>query len=142
MDDAITASGKWRDGGAVSGEWKRQQAVTAPAGAPASAARYDGTYNGRLCNQPRNRAPSCWPVDLVVRNGIAEAEWFSRAKNASKATGNIAADGALTMTLAARTADGDPIDGVLSGRVVDDAIAASGQWRDGVAIAGDGKRAR
>jgi len=141
-DDAISASGKWRDGGAVSGEWKRQQSVTAPAGAPASAARYDGTYNGRLCSQPRNKAPHCWPVDLIVRNGVADAEWLSRTKNPSKATGSIAADGALNMKLAAWTADGNPIDGVLSGRVVDDAIAASGQWRDGVAIAGDWKRAR
>ena len=139
-DDAMTASGKWRTGSTVSGDWKRQRPVTAGA-PPASAARYDGTYNGRLCNQPPNRPLHCWPVTLIVRNGIAEAEWLSRSKNTSSATGRIESDGALSLKLAAWTPKGAPMEGALSGRVVDDAIAASGQWRDGVTVVADWKRA-
>src|SRR5262249_49675522 len=70
------------------------------------------------------------------------AEWTSRSGNASKATGRIAPDGTLTLALAAWTAKGDPMEGALTGRVVDGAIAASGQWRDGVPISGDWKLAR
>jgi class 3 adenylate cyclase len=141
-DDAMTASGRWRGGLSVSGEWTRQQAPPAAPGTPASAARYDGTYVGRLCNQPRDKTPSCWPVDLVVRDGIAEAEWPSRSKNTSRATGNLAADGSLTLKVSGWTAEGNPTEAALSGRVVDDAIAASGQWHSGLRLEGDWKRAR
>ena len=58
---------------------KMQAATTAPA-APKSAAHYDGTYNGQLCNHfKNNRQPFCWPVALVVRNGIAEGSRVSAA---------------------------------------------------------------
>ncbi len=144
--DAITASGQWRNGPAIAGNWKRTQmaaAAPAPTIATKSAAQYDGTYNGRLCNYFKDdRKPNCWPVELVVRNGITEGSWLSRTKNTSRANGTVAANGALELKLAAWTLEGNPIDAVLVGRVAAGTIAASGKWRDDTAVAGNWKRAQ
>ena len=111
--------------------------------APKSAAQYDGTYGGRLCNNPKNNAKLfCWPVDLVVGNGIVEGSWIGFSKKTAKANGTVAANGALELKLAAWTREGNPIYTVLAGRVSVDASTASGQWRNGTEIAGDWKRTR
>ena len=137
-DGGISASGTWRGGVAVAGNWKRAQMAAA-----APAAQYDGTYNGQLCNHFKNDAkPNCWPVVLIVRNGIAEGSWLSRSKNTSKASGTIAAAGAVELKLTAWTPEGNPTDAVLVGRVLDGAITASGQWRSGGQVAADWKRAQ
>lgn len=143
-DDAISASGQWRGGGAIAGNWKRTLAA-APAAtvAPKSAAQYDGAYSGRLCNHPKIEAkPRCWPVELVVRNGIAEASWLSLTKSTSTANGTIAASGALELKLTGWTREGKPTGGGMAGRVAGDAITASGKWREGTPIAGNWERKR
>ncbi|HET9471733.1 MAG TPA: adenylate/guanylate cyclase domain-containing protein, partial [Usitatibacter sp.] len=100
----------------------RPEAVAAAPGA-----RYDGLYNGRLCNRGRNA--ECWPVALTVRGGVAEGSWLSRTKGTSEARGTVDADGAIRLNLSAWTRAGTPTVGMLVGRVGDDAIAASGKWR-------------
>jgi hypothetical protein len=65
---------------------------------------------------------------------------LSRTQNTSKATGTIAADGALELKLAGWTRQGNPTDAVLTGRIAGNAITASGQWRDGIAVSGNWKR--
>jgi len=140
----IIASGQWRSGVAIAGNWKRAPAAAAPAAttAPKSAAQYDGTYSGRLCNQ-WTKPPQCWQVALVVRNGIAESRWISRAtRKTATARGTVAADSAVQLNLAAWTLSGTPTEAILLGRVVDGAITASGKWREGGAVAGDWKRAQ
>jgi len=119
-----------------------QRAAPAATLASKSATPHDGTYSGRLCNYPKDDPkPNCWSVALVVRNGIAEGNWISRAtQKASSANGTIAANGAVELRLAAWTRKGNPDDGILVGRVADDAITTSGQWRGGAAITGDWKR--
>jgi hypothetical protein len=77
---------------------------------------------------------------LIVRNGIAEGIWFSATQNTSRAHRTVAADGASELTLAGWTRERNPAHAVLVGRVADDAITASGQWRGGGAIAGNWKR--
>ena len=137
-DNAISVSGQWRGGGAIAGNWKRMLAA-APAAtvAPRSAAQYDGAYSGRLCNHPKIESkPRCWPVELVVRNGIAEASWLSVTRKTSTAKGTVAASGALELKLTGWTREGKPTDAVMAGRVAGDAITASGKWRDGTPIAG------
>lgn len=105
------------------------------------AAAVDGTYNGRLCNYFKDdRKPVCWPVELLVRNGLVEGRWLSRTKNVSKANGTVAADGLLGLKLSAWTSDGIPIGGVLTGRVADKAITATGKWADGGTVGGNWKR--
>lgn len=142
-DGAIGASGKWADGGLVTGDWRRGSFASALPPVPPSkdAARYDGRYAGRLCNEPRDRKPSCWPVDLVAREGRIEGRWASRSKNTSRASGTIAADGRVDMKLNAWTPKGAPIEAAMAGRFADGALGLAGEWADRVAISGQFKRA-
>ena len=118
-----------------------QRAAAAPAAkaAPALTASHDGTYSGQLCNQ-WTKPPSCWPVALVVRNGIAEGSWISSTKKTATARGTVAADGSVQLNLSTWASSGTPVAATLLGRIVDGAITASGQWSTGGGIAGDWKR--
>jgi class 3 adenylate cyclase len=142
-DGAITASGQWGDGTPVSGSWKRTQIAAAEPAAkdtPKLAASHDGAYRGRLCNQFPNKAPFCWPVALVVRDGVAEGNWIGSAKKKGEARGDVAADGMIRLKLTTVTPNGTPAEANLIGRVADGAITVSGQWRNGPSVAGDWKR--
>jgi len=151
VDGAISASGKWGGGSRVAGEWKRTQvAATAPAAndmkevkevkvTPKAAASYDGDYGGRLCSHPGN-VPLCWPVALVVRNGIAEGSWIAGEKKTATVRGTIAADGSVQLNLAAWSKKNGDVKATLRGRIVDGAITASGKWSHGVGVEGDWKR--
>lgn len=141
-DGVITASGQWGNGDRVTGDLKRTQVVAAePAAkdAPSLTASHDGTYSGRFCNEFPNKAPFCWPVALVVRNGIAEGSWISSTKKMARARGTVAADGLVRLNLAGWTPSGAPAEANLIGRVVDGAITAAGQWRNGGGVTGDWK---
>ena len=138
-DGLITVSGQWRLGGAVSGSFKREPLATGAAVAVKSAARQDGTYNGQLCNQFQdNRQPNCWPVGLVVRNGSAEGAWITLAKITFTVKGTVSANDELALTLTGSNGS----EATLAGRIADEAITASGQWRNGTSVAGNWKRAR
>ncbi len=142
-DGAITASGQWGDGTPVSGSWKRTQtgpAAPAAPDAPTLVASNDGTYSGRFCNQLPNKAPFCWPVALVVRDGVAEGNWIGSAKQKGEARGAVAADGVIRLKLTTLTPNGTPAEANLIGRVADGAITVSGQWRNGPSVTGDWKR--
>jgi hypothetical protein len=108
-------------------------------------APHDGSYSGQLCTQ-LSRGPFCWPVALVVRNGIAEGNWISASKKTSKATGTIAADGSVRLNLTGWTPTGSPAEAKLLGHIVDGAITASGQWKinsfwkSSYAVSGEWKR--
>src|SRR5204863_9923179 len=61
----------------------KMPAASTPPAAPRSAAHYDGTYNGQMCNHfKNNRQPFCWPVALVVPNGVAEGYRINASKQA------------------------------------------------------------
>jgi len=106
---------------------------------------HDGSYSGQLCTQ-LSRGPFCWPVALVVRNGIAEGSWISASQKTSRATGTIAADGSVQLNLSGWSPSGNPAEAKLLGRIVDGAITASGQWKNNgfwkksYAVSGDWKR--
>lgn len=130
---AIAAAGKQVNAG--------QPASTATKGAPKLSASHDGTYNGRLCNQFPNKEPSCWPVVLQLRNGIAEGSWISSTQKTSSARGTVAADGSLRLNLAAwHPKNRTPVEAVLLGGVVEGAITASGEWGGGGKVAGEWHR--
>jgi class 3 adenylate cyclase/Tfp pilus assembly protein PilE len=107
-----------------------------------SLAQYDGIYNGRLCNHFQERPPACRPVALVVRNGTAEGSWTTVTNKTSTVKGTVDASGALKLIWANWTPAGKLLETNLTGRIVDHAITASGQWRNGVAISGNWKRAQ
>jgi class 3 adenylate cyclase len=90
---------------------------------------HDGSYSGQLCIQLPYKGPFCWPVELMVRNGIAEGSWISASQKTSRATGTIAADGSVQLNLAGWTPSGSPAEGKLLGHLVDGAITVSGQWK-------------
>ena len=142
-DGAITASGRWKTGGSVDGRWKRAQAAAAaPAvkDAPNPAAPHDGAYNGRLCNQFPDKAPSCWPVALAVQGGIAEGRWITGTKKTARVRGTVAADGPVRLNLTSWSPKGAPAEAALLGRIADGAITASGQWKNGGGVDGRWKR--
>jgi hypothetical protein len=95
---------------------------------PGRGPQHDGTYAGQLCNQLRDRKPVCWPVELVVRDGAAQASWLSRSTNTSTASGVV-------------TGDGKPMDGLVVGHLEDGALTGSGRWRSGIPVAGRFERA-
>jgi class 3 adenylate cyclase len=115
-------------------ERKRSEVATPRAASTAAKeesklASHDGSYSGQLCTQLSYRGPFCWPVALVVRNGIAEGSWISASQKTSRATGTIAADGSVQLNLTGWTPTGNPAEAKLLGRIVDGAITASGQWK-------------
>jgi hypothetical protein len=101
---------------------------------------HDGSYVGQLCNQIPNSAPFCWPLPLVVRDGVAEGGWVSATKRNAVARGTVATDGFLQLRLQTWAANGSPVEAVLLGRIVDGAIAGSGQWSVGGKVAGEWRR--
>jgi class 3 adenylate cyclase len=121
-------------------EASQRTASTAAEAAPKLAASHDGTYGGRLCNQFPDKAPVCWPVALVVSNGIVEGSWISSTKKTATAHGTVAADGSVRLNLSGWNKSGAPAKASLIGRIIDGAITASGQWGNGSGVAGDWKR--
>jgi len=112
--------------------------------APKLAALYDGAYNGRLCNLftiPGDKAPVCWQVAVVVRNGIAEGSWWiHRTQKTARVSGTVANDGSIQLNLAAWASNGDPVEAILLGRIIDGAFTTSGKWSRGGEVVGDWKR--
>jgi len=131
-------------------ERKRSEVATQHAASTAakeeSKLASDGSYSGQLCTQLSYKGPFCWPVALVVRNGIAEGSWINAAQKTSRATGTIAADGSVQLNLTGWTPTGNPAEAKLLGRIVDGAITASGQWKtnsfwkNSYAVSGEWKR--
>jgi class 3 adenylate cyclase len=130
---------------------KRPEVVTQHAASTAvkvepKLASHDGSYSGQLCTKLSYKGPFCWPVVLVVRDGIAEGSWISASQKTSKATGTIAADGSVQLNLTGWTPTGNPAEAKLLGRIVDGAITASGQWKinnfwkNNYAVSGEWKR--
>jgi len=128
-------------------ERKRLEPATPHAASTAAKedSSHDGSYSGQLCTQLL-KGPFCWPVALVVRNGIAEGSWISASQKTSRATGTISANGSVQLNLSGWSPSGNPAEAQLLGRIVDGAITASGQWKNSgfwkksYAVSGDWKR--
>lgn len=127
-----------------------EAAASAPAAPPAttkdapkSVATYDGTYNGQLCNLfavPGDKAPGCWRVTLMVRSGIVEGSWVTKSQKRAKAHGSIAEDGSVKLNLVGWALNDTPVEAILTGRIIEGAISASGQWSRGGSVKGEWKR--
>lgn len=144
VNHGITASGQWRGGFAVSGEWRRVPMTAAaeqpPKAGQAVTASHDGTYSGQLCNQIPNREPFCWPISLVVKNGIAEGSWIGSTQKTATAHGTVFDDGSVKLQLAAWSKTGSPVDATMTGKIINGIITASGAWSSGFAVSGEWKR--
>jgi class 3 adenylate cyclase len=114
----------------------------APAAAMATAggtSKFDGEYQGTMCNFPNNRARRvCWNVTLKVRDGAANASWPSRLSG-KRAAAHLTITSGTNVNIAMdgwNVNDGTPMAGALSGRVGDNKIDADGRWANGARIDG------
>ena len=99
-----------------------------------TADQYDGLYRGRVCKAAKGVSVRCWTALLTAQHGTATATWLNRASgNASHATGTVAPDGAVAVAINAFDAQGNPIAGRMTGRIVDKTVTLSGTWSDGTA---------
>jgi len=120
-------------------------AATAAASAQngTTAGRFDGSYEGRLCNEPSSRQPEkkCWPVRLQVQQGEISATWVvARLGKTGRVRGMISAEGEVAITLDGWQQEGKPTSAGLKGRWESDAISVSGKWRGGREITGEWQR--
>ena len=109
-----------------------------PAGASAAGVdRFDGIYNGRLCNmfvQPEPKTV-CWPAALKVERGALLASWISgNMGKPAYARGKISPQRTVEVTLEAFTPKGDPASGLMIGTWSDNEINASGAWNGGLRV--------
>jgi class 3 adenylate cyclase len=116
-----------------------------PAGASAAGVdRFDGIYNGRLCNmfvKPETKTV-CWPAALKVERGALLASWISgNMGKPAYARGKISPQGTVEVTLEAFTSKGDPASGLMTGTWSDNEISASGAWNGGLRVNATWKRA-
>ena len=125
-----------------------QRTANAPAAAPPAKDvkapdRFDGTYGGGLCNEPRSllQKKTCWSAALKIDHGKVLATWTHRATgNSSHAKGTISADGNLSLTLEGWQADGRSATANMSGKCDNNVISASGYWKGGPPVTGNWKR--
>ena len=106
--------------------------------------KFDGAYNGTMCNFPDNeQRKMCWPVRLNVQNGGASPNWPSRiAGKRTAAEITIAADANVIMAMSGwNINDGTPLPGSMNGRVADDRIDLKGRWANGAPVEGHWTRA-
>ena len=124
-----------------------QRTANAPAAPPAQDVkapdRFDGTYDGGLCNEPRDllRKKTCWSAALKIEHGKVVATWTHRATgNSSNMKGTISADGSLSLTLEGWLPNGKSTSGNMSGKCDNNVISASGYWKGGSPVTGNWKR--
>jgi class 3 adenylate cyclase len=106
--------------------------------APAASSRYEGIYDGHVCNFPDDpNKKVCWFVRLKVENGIGTAAWLRRVTGKPvHLQAAIAPEGAVKLTLDGWNAKDEPLTGAMDGRVVDNHIDAAGRWANGIRMDG------
>lgn len=122
-------------------------ATAPPAAMPASegiaAGRFDGSYEGHLCNERSERHPErkCWSVQLQVAQNELSANWpVRRLGKTGQLRGTISADGEVVITLDGWKEDGRSTSAGLTGKWEDKAIHAAGKWQGGRPITGEWQR--
>ena len=108
-------------------------AIKPPAAPVASATRFDGLYQGRICKATlRGSGVRCWNGLMTARNGALSVSWVSRALGTGEhAKGSISSNGDVTLTLELPDSDGKTMTGQMTGRIVDKVATLSGTWADG-----------
>jgi len=101
--------------------------------------RFDGSYDGVMCNQPNNaKRRACWPVVLTVRNGVGVGSWTQRTlQKPAQIRVSIEGAGAASASLDGWSSiDGSPLAGAMRGTLADDHIDLSGRWSSGMGVDG------
>ena len=106
--------------------------------------RFDGIYNGRMCNMFQKPEPKtvCWSPPLKIEHGAMLATWISgNSGKPAYARGKITPQGNIELTLEGWSPQGDPVAGLMTGTWADNEINASGAWPGGLRVNGTWKRA-
>ncbi len=123
-----------------------QVAAVAPSRpVPPKTDRYDGSYDGVMCNQPNNsKRRACWPVALTLQNGVAVGSWIARlAQQPAQIRVTVEPDGVASASLDGWSAvDGTAVAGAMRGRLADDHIDLLGRWSSGMGVDGHWTRKR
>src|SRR5450631_3436977 len=101
--------------------------------------RYEGTYDGHVCNFPDDPVKkTCWIARLKVENGIGTATWARRLTGRPvHLQAAFAPEGSVKLTLDGWNAKDDkPLTGAMDGRVVDNHLDATGRWANGIRMDG------
>jgi class 3 adenylate cyclase len=104
----------------------------------------DGSYEGLLCNFPKDPSKrGCWRVGFKVQNGTGAGSWTARmVDKTAYLHATIDHAGAAKLTLDGWSQKtGDPLAGTLNGHLVGNHLDAEGQWANGVRIDGHWTRA-
>ena len=112
---------------------------------PPKTDRYDGSYDGVMCNQPNNsKRRACWPVALTLQNGVAVGSWIARlAQQPAQIRVTVEPDGVASASLDGWSAvDGTAVAGAMRGRLADDHIDLLGRWSSGMGVDGHWTRKR
>ena len=112
--------------------------ATVAATAAGGNGKFDGTYEGQMCNFPNNPdRRSCWNVVLHVQNGAADIEWPNRlVGKQAHAHITIAPNGGVSCALDGYARDGTALPGAMVGHLADNHIDARGRWNNGTVIDG------
>jgi class 3 adenylate cyclase len=106
----------------------------------ASDGKFDGTYDGQMCNFPNNpERKKCWPVKLKVEKGAASQSWASLVRGKfSNAQLTISQGGIAKMNVDGwNVQDGSALAATLQGRVADNRMELFGRWANGAPIRGE-----
>jgi class 3 adenylate cyclase len=117
-----------------------QVAAVAPTRAsPPRLDRFDGDYDGVMCNQPNNaRKRACWPVTLNLRNGVALGSWTQRLlQKPAQIRVTVEGGGTASASLDGwSSVDGTAVVGAMRGTLADNHMDLSGRWSSGMGVDG------
>jgi len=111
----------------------------------ASDGKFDGSYEGQMCNFPNNpERRLCWTVKFKVDNGAASANWPSRVKGKFvNAQLTISPTGAVKAAMDGwNFMDGSAMSAILEGHVSDNRMQIAGRWANGAPVTGELTRPR
>ena len=106
----------------------------------ASDGKFDGSYDGQMCNFPNNpERRLCWPVKFKVENGSASWTWPSRVRGKfANAQLVISPAGSAKMSVDGwNIQDGTALTATLDGRVSDNHMRVAGRWANGAPMTGE-----
>jgi class 3 adenylate cyclase len=106
----------------------------------ASDGKFDGSYDGQMCNFPNNpERRLCWPVKFKVENGAASWTWPSRVRGKfANAQLVISPAGSAKVTIDGwNMQDGTALTATLEGRISDNHMHIAGRWANGAPMTGE-----
>jgi len=147
---AADAKGEAEKHASAEAERKQRAAASVASAAPAksgnatpqpvaSHGKFDGSYDGQMCNFPNNpERRLCWPIRFEVENGAGSVTWPSRVRGKfANAHITVGPDGVVKVSIDGwNFADGSALSGTMVGTVSDNRMQIAGRWANGAPLTG------